>query len=77
MEHEPVYEPFPVEERDAIQRACTQLSSRERQVLALHFIEGYSYVEIAGLLHKSERTVRNSVIRARATLYNTLRAERQ
>ncbi len=77
MEHEPVYEPFPVEERDAVQRAYTQLPSRERLVLALHFIEGYSYAEIAGILHKTERTVRNTVARARATLHNTLRAERQ
>lgn len=77
LEQEPVYSHFPVEERDALQRACTQLSSRERQVLALHFVEGYSYVEIAGILHQSERTVRNSVARARATLDNTLRAERQ
>lgn len=77
MEHEPAYPPFPVEERDALARAYTQLSRRERKALALHFVEGYSYAEIAGVLHQSERTVRNSVAHARATLRNTLRAGRQ
>ncbi len=78
MEHEPVYEPFPVEERDAIQRACTQLPSRLKSHDSAWSI---SWCFIASTVwHETTLTrllFRNSVTRARATLHNTLRAERQ
>ena len=51
-------------EQRRLQEAIRQLRPEQQEVIVLHFIEGFEYSEIAGLLRKSEGAVR--VIQHRA-----------
>lgn len=50
-----------------LQKARTQLSSLEKEVLAL-YLDGFSYDEIAKKLGKSQKTVDNALLRVRRKL---------
>jgi len=49
---------------DRLQRAISQLSARQMQIIMLKFYEGMSYDEIAEITHLQHRTVYNQLHRA-------------
>lgn len=57
---------------DAISRAMLQLNERQRIILTLHDIEGYSYQEIAKLQHQSHTQIQVTAFRARIKLKKIL-----
>jgi RNA polymerase sigma-70 factor (ECF subfamily) len=70
----PSTEPFPAqlyesrENTEAIQAALQRLPEKLRAVVVLREIEGFSYEEIAQVLHTSEGTVKSRISRAREQL---------
>lgn len=52
--------------------AVLKLPHKYRIILYLHYYEGYSAVEIAGLLHKKVNTIYTHLSRAKAELKNML-----
>ena len=65
--------PHPVEEA-ALWSAVAALPVRQRQAVALHYLEGLPVAEIAGVLGMSESTVKTHLQRARHALAATLEA---
>ena len=63
------------EQKLALNRALTQLPDDYRQVLWLSFFEGLSNKEIAAVMHKNERQVRNLLYRAKQSLKSILEKE--
>jgi len=63
------------EQKLALNRALTQLPDDYRQVLWLSFFEGFSNKEIAAVMHKNERQVRNLLYRAKQSLKSILEKE--
>ena len=55
--------------------AVAALPMKYRQVVYLHYIEGYSTAEIARLLDRSQNTVLSQLSRARAKLKDQLEGE--
>ncbi len=53
--------------------ALSSLPTRQRQVVALHYIDDASVIEIAAILECGEETVRTHLRRGRATLADRLR----
>lgn len=51
----------------------SQVDSRQCQVVELHFFAGFTFKEIAGILHLSERTIRDDWAFARTWLHVHLR----
>jgi RNA polymerase sigma factor (sigma-70 family) len=52
--------------------AVRALPARQAQIVALHYVEELTVVEIANVLGVKEGTVKTSLFRARATLATTL-----
>ena len=71
LRHEPEATPSPEAQAVGAQmqrhfeRALTQVSEQQRQVLWLRELRGYSYPEIAALLHIPEGTVKSALHRGR------------
>ena len=59
-----------------LNRALAQLPEDYRHVLWLSFFEGFSNKEIAAVMHKNERQVRNLLYRAKQLLKSILEKER-
>ena len=55
--------------------AVAALPMKYRQVIYLHYIEGYSTAEIAALLDSKQNTVLSQLSRGRALLKDTLKGE--
>ena len=55
--------------------AVIQLPEKYKILIYLHYYEGYSSVEIAGILHKNVNTVYTHLARAKAELKNRLGGE--
>lgn len=55
--------------------AVAELPLKYRQVVYLHYIEGYTAAEIGRLLQRSPNTVLSQLARARAKLQQTLKGE--
>ena len=66
--------PFTPEE-SAVLDAVGALPLKYRQVIYLHYIEGYTSAEIAGLLGIRQNTVLSQLSRARALLRTALKGE--
>ncbi|MBE0537164.1 MAG: RNA polymerase sigma factor [Phycisphaerae bacterium] len=58
---------------DATRRIVDRLGVRDRQVLTLHYLEGFSVAEIAGVLQIPEGTVKSRLFKARARLKESYR----
>ena len=56
-------------------KAGGALPMKYRQVIYLHYIQGYSTGEIAKLLDLNQNTVLSQLARGRALLINTLKGE--
>jgi RNA polymerase sigma-70 factor (ECF subfamily) len=65
---------IPHDEKDVLD-AVLQLQSRYRETIYLHYYEGYSAVEIARVLKRSENTVYTWLSRARKLLKEQLGGE--
>ena len=63
------------EQKLELNRALTQLPDDYRQVLWLSFFEDFSNQEIAAVMHKNERQVRNLLYRAKQSLKSILEKE--
>ncbi len=63
------------EQKLELNRALAQLPDDYRQVLWLSFFEGFSNKEIAAVMHKNERQVRNLLYRAKQSLKSILEKE--
>ena len=63
------------EQKLALNRALTQLPDDYRQVLWLSFFEDFSNQEIAAVMRKNERQVRNLLYRAKQSLKSILEKE--
>lgn len=74
---EPLDETLPAKEREesAVLPAVLALPLKYRTVIHLHYYQGYSVEEIAGLLSTNPSTVKTRLMRARAMLKNTIKAE--
>lgn len=55
--------------------AVAKLPLKYRQVIYLHYIEGYSTAEIAGLLGLNQNTVLSQLSRGRALLKTALKGD--
>ncbi|MBU3806658.1 MAG: sigma-70 family RNA polymerase sigma factor [Candidatus Fournierella pullistercoris] len=66
--------PFTPEENQVLD-AVRQLPMKYRQVIYLHYIEGYSTAEIASLLHRPQNTVLSQLSRGRSLLKDALKGE--
>ncbi len=64
-------------ELQRVQRAISQLGCDEQQVVALRFMEGFEFAEIASLMNKKEGNVRVILHRALVKLRNLLDREGQ
>ena len=62
-------------EESGVLEAVAALPMKYRQVVYLHYIEGYSTAEIARLLDRSQNTVLSQLSRARAKLKDQLEGE--
>ena len=62
-------------ERLAVLEAVWSLPKNYREVIYLHYYEGYTAPEIAGILKKNPNTVYTHLARARAMLRETLGGE--
>ncbi len=60
-------------EYDDVFEALSKLSERDRNAIYLHYYEGYTAREIAGILGESERAVAKRVSRARIKLKDFLK----
>jgi RNA polymerase sigma-70 factor (ECF subfamily) len=56
-------------------RAVRSLPHRQREVVALHYLEDMAVADVARLLSVAESTVKNSLAQARATLAQRLEVE--
>ena len=65
----------PPEEESAVMTAVMQLPDPYRTVVYLFYFEGYSGMEIAGMLGKKESTVRSLLHRAKKRLSKVLGGE--
>ena len=65
------------ERSEAIQDALMQVSETHRKVLVLRDVQGFSYEEIAGMLECSEGTVKSRLSRARESLRNVLKENKE
>jgi len=54
-----------VEEREAVERALESLPAMQRAALTLHYLDGLSVREIAGILERSDEAVESLLARAR------------
>lgn len=63
------------EQQKALHEALNQLSSRQKEVLYLHFYNGMSYGEIEQILSINRQSVRNYMYRAMETLRTILDTE--
>lgn len=61
----------------ALQWALESLPERLRLPLVLHYLEGYSYEQIAKMLHIPQSTVRSRLSRARNALKTEMEAEKE
>ena len=66
--------PFSPEE-STVMAAVMDLPVKYRQVIQLHYIEGYSTAEIAQILQSKQNTVISQLARGRAMLKETLKGE--
>ena len=66
--------PFTMEE-NMVMDAVLSLPEKYRQVIQLHYIEGYSTAEIAEILDSKQNTVLSQLSRGRAMLKDTLKGE--
>lgn len=66
--------PFTPEESGVLD-AVGKLPLKYRQVIYLHYIEGYSTLEIAQLLNRNQNTILSQLSRARSCLKNTLKGD--
>ena len=66
--------PFTPAESEVL-KAVGDLPLKYRQVIYLHYIQGYSTAEIAQLLGRGQNTVLSQLARGRALLKNTLKGE--
>ena len=57
---------------DSIHKAMSQLSEKQRTILTLHDIEGYSYGEIASILEANYREMQVAAFRARVKMKKLL-----
>jgi RNA polymerase sigma-70 factor (ECF subfamily) len=55
-----------------LERALGELRERDRQLLWLAYVEGFSHREIAGLIEVNEKSVRVLLLRARARMAKVL-----
>lgn len=60
-----------------LQWALESLSEKLRLPLVLHYLEGYSYEEVASMLHIPQSTVRSRLSRARDSLRNSLASKEE
>ncbi len=63
------------EEKIALYRALSQLNDDYRNILWLVYLEGFSHEEVATVLKKNRRQVKNLLYRAKQSLKNTLEKE--
>ena len=66
--------PFTPEEAGVVE-AVAKLPLKYRQVIYLHYVEGYSTAEIAGLLGLNQNTVLSQLSRGRALLKTALKGD--
>lgn len=66
--------PFTPEETYVLD-AVAKLPVKYRQVIYLHYIEGYSTAEIAQLLHRNQNTILSQLSRARTHLKTSLKGD--
>ena len=59
-------------DRDAVGQALARLSPRERSLVWLAYVEGYSHKEIAVVLHIREKSVRVLLFRAKRRMAQAL-----
>jgi RNA polymerase sigma-70 factor (ECF subfamily) len=69
--------PFPELEphNERFWRMVRSLPQRQREVVALHYLEDLSVIEVARLLSVAESTVKNSLAQARTTLARRLEVD--
>ena len=69
--------PLPEHPEDEVElwRAVTNLPRRQRQAVALHYLDGYAVAEIAEVLEMGESTVKTHLQRGREALARTLGPE--
>jgi len=60
---------------DALWTAVAELPRRQRQAVALHYLDGYTIAEIADVLELNESTVKTHLQRGRQALARTLGME--
>lgn len=72
---EAVGQPAPPEEYRAVLQAVQELPGAYRDVVYLHYYEGYTAPEIAGILGKNVNTVYTQLTRARGLLRQALGGE--
>lgn len=72
---EAVEQPAPLEEYRAVLQAVQDLPGVYRDVVYLHYYEGYTAPEIAGILGKNVNTVYTQLTRARGLLRQALGGE--
>lgn len=65
-------QPAPADEHRAVLQAVQALPAAYRDVVYLHYYEGYTVPEIAGILGKNVNTVHTRLTRARGLLRRTL-----
>ena len=65
-------QPAPADEQRAVLQAVQALPAAYRDVVYLHYYEGYTAPEIAGILGKNVNTVYTRLTRARGLLRRTL-----
>lgn len=65
-------QPAPADEHRAVLQAVQALPAAYRDVVYLHYYEGYTVPEIAGILGKNVNTVYTRLTRARGLLRRTL-----
>lgn len=65
-------QPAPADEHRAVLQAVQALPVAYRDVVYLHYYEGYTAPEIAGILGKNVNTVYTRLTRARGLLHRTL-----
>ena len=70
------YEPFYLQEQESeVLDAVLKLPEKYRDVIYLHYYEGYSAVEIAKIIRKKENTIYTWLDRARKQLKDSLGGE--
>lgn len=71
-----VYEPFGFDEQESeVLGAVLKLPAKYKDVIYLHYYEGYSAIEIAQIMNKNENTIYTWLKRARAQLKDVLGGE--